>query len=227
MEMKNSKLKWTLGILGTIILGAIGSGLWSLLFEPVSLWTGRVLFTIATLGLDSLRTNVYAEVAKGLHEESSLVILTLIVFITFLALGYYRGILYGERHGDRKIKRIISQIKTDIPDEDDLTQSIKQALEARMNVLSGQLSKLITLILICAIVFCSFQLFTTSYTNAAVTHFRQCYTICEPFISDQQAKDFRSRFALVRSRTDYVTLLQDFYKIAAANGRKCPEFTAF
>ncbi|MCW5205993.1 hypothetical protein VU08_03550 [Desulfobulbus sp. F5] len=225
--MKNSTLKWILGILGTIVLGAIGSGLWSLLLEPISVWAGRTLFTIATLGLEALRTNVYVAVAKGLHEEASLAILLFLIFVSLGILGYYSGRMHGRRHAEREIASIVAKIKSDTLDEKDRRNRIQKELVERKDKIYAETSISTTLGLICIIVFCNFQLFILFYTNSAITHFRQCYSICEPFITEQQAKEFRSQFALVESRTDYVVLLQDICNIADKNGKKCPKFTAF
>ena len=52
-----------LGIVGTVILGALGSGLWELL-KPVGASAWNAALTIATLGLDSLRDGLYQSAAR-------------------------------------------------------------------------------------------------------------------------------------------------------------------
>ena len=46
------KTKWIFGAIGAVVLGALGSGLWRLIFDPLSRWLGKSLFVVATLGLE-------------------------------------------------------------------------------------------------------------------------------------------------------------------------------
>jgi len=41
--------KVVLGIVGTIVLGAFGSGLWDVGLKPVGQWLGRAILDVATL----------------------------------------------------------------------------------------------------------------------------------------------------------------------------------
>lgn len=70
--------RWILAILGTIVLGALGSGLWEVLVKPGLAWAGGAVLTISTLGLDSLRDQIYADVAIGSYERASLSILAML-----------------------------------------------------------------------------------------------------------------------------------------------------
>lgn len=225
--MKSSKLKWTLGIVGTILLGAIGSGLWTMLFDPISRWAGRALFAIATLGLNALKTAVYVSVARGLHEQASLLMVAYFLLLIFGFFGFYLGTLFGKKTAPRDTANLISQIDKDNPDADDREKRIIMASGMRYVAALRKLTILVTFLFIGVAVFCSFQLFTLSYTNFAVTHFKQCLAICEPYVSELQVKHFRSRFAQIESRENYVSLLRDICKVVVANGAKCPEFTAF
>lgn len=226
-EMKNSKLKWILAIVGTVILGAIGSGLWTLLFDPISRWVGRALFAIATLGLNALRTDVYASVAKGLHEQASLLMVAYFLLLVFGFFGFYMGTLLGRKIATRDTAKVISQMERDNPDTDDREKRIIVALEARYIAALRKLNKSLMFLFIVVAVFCSFQLFTLNYANSAVTHFKQCLAICEPYVSEVESKHFRSRFAQIESREHYESLLRDICKVVVANGAKCPEFMAF
>lgn len=85
--MNNKKVKLIIGILGTIILGAIGSGLWDLALEPALTWCGRTFFTIATLGLSQLRNEIYIDIAKGFHEALS-ILLVIFFFINTLIFHF-------------------------------------------------------------------------------------------------------------------------------------------
>jgi len=55
--------KTIFGIIGTIILGALGSGLWEL-GKPIAQGAWTAVLTVATLGLDSLRDGIYVDAGR-------------------------------------------------------------------------------------------------------------------------------------------------------------------
>ena len=65
-------LGWFVGVL---VIGALGSGLWEVLFRGIYEWGSRFLLTFLTLGLDSTRNSIYANIAQGHHEVPSLKLL--------------------------------------------------------------------------------------------------------------------------------------------------------
>lgn len=65
----NVNKKTILSIIGALILGALGNGLWELV-KPLLGWGGSFLLTAATLGLDSLRDGIYAAVPNAVVRQS-------------------------------------------------------------------------------------------------------------------------------------------------------------
>ena len=55
-----------------------------------------------------------------------------------------------------------------------------------------------------------------------VTSFQQHMTAIAPFITDQQAKQFRSRWTQMRTKGDYDVIYRDLQKIADSNGIRLP-----
>src|SRR5260370_37201259 len=94
--------KWALAILGTILLGALGSGLWDAIFRPLLPWLGELLLNVGTLGLEQLRDGIYVEVARGTYERAGLLIVQLVIggFAAFL-LGIVSGAGFRVLLGDR------------------------------------------------------------------------------------------------------------------------------
>src|SRR5260370_42092512 len=82
-------LKWTLGILGTILLGALGSGFWDLCLRTTFIAIGHGLPTLITLGISSVRDSFYVEIAKGRTDRVGLYLMS----FTFLFLGLLSGFL--------------------------------------------------------------------------------------------------------------------------------------
>ena len=78
MAIDMQKHKWWLLAL---LIGAAGSALWDIALKPGLFWFGLWLVRISTLGLSNLVDDVYAEVAKGFHEGTSILILGILIGI--------------------------------------------------------------------------------------------------------------------------------------------------
>lgn len=227
--MTGKKLKWLLGAIGVIFLGALGSGLWRWAFEPLSTWFGKSLFTIATLGLESLRDSIYVDVAKGLHEAPSLILLTVLLLIPMFALSGFSSYIVGEKLGRRDVAKLVSDAEEkfkNLPSKE-RENKIRAILESATETSHRKFVVHITAILAVVMVFCLFQLFIINYTNRAITHFQQCYSICRPFLTENQEEDIMSQYACIQSRADYVALIDRLYATAKKQGIKCPDFTPF
>ena len=93
--------KTTLTMIGVVVLGALGSGLWELV-KPLLGWSWSGLLTIATLGLDSLRDGIYADAASSVGRPIGLrlavQLLAALILVTGVAIiGYIKACLSGSR----------------------------------------------------------------------------------------------------------------------------------
>lgn len=68
------------GIFVTILLGAVGSGLWDIAFKPISMKIPRIALIIFTLGLKKFRNPIYRRISRG-KEDNSPSFYFLIIFI--------------------------------------------------------------------------------------------------------------------------------------------------
>ncbi|MBJ6911644.1 hypothetical protein JG661_20470, partial [Vibrio cholerae] len=67
----NKYIKVTLGTIGAIVIGAIGSGVWEYILQPVLKNGSNAFLELATLGAESYKDDLYQEVAKGYQEKAS------------------------------------------------------------------------------------------------------------------------------------------------------------
>jgi len=65
----STRTKWILGGISTVVLGALGSGLWSGVFAPLGSIAFRGLLSIVTLGLAAAKDSVYRRAALDLQRE--------------------------------------------------------------------------------------------------------------------------------------------------------------
>jgi hypothetical protein len=203
-EMQGAR---TIGwLVGTIVIGAVGSGLWDVAFRPGVNILSRVTLTVATLGLESARDSIYADVAMGHHELPSLYLL-LAAFTAFMSIfGFISGQWYFKRQRGR------------------VAALSEEGRERRRNRLNRALSWLLGVFAVFSVILLV-RFVMINYTNIAITYFEQSLAICGPYLTDQEAKEIRSGFARIKKREDYVKIMQLLEGVAEPHGLKLPQFT--
>jgi len=63
----NTKTK-VLAVVGTVVLGAVGNALWELV-KPGLGWLSTAALNVITLGIQTLRDDIYVEIARGFREK--------------------------------------------------------------------------------------------------------------------------------------------------------------
>jgi len=204
--MSNTR-KIALGILGTIVLGALGSGLWSVVFEPAFSMISRATLNVVTLGVASVRDGIYEDAASGLHEVSSLhVHLFLVVFITLIPLMPVF------------ISRFASAIERRLETEDKTGSAATLRRLRRFATASSLAACLAGSALLV-------RFLLVNQTNLTVAHFNRTFAICRPYLDPESKERLLSEFARMHSRADYLALMAKLQTIAAAEKLALPEFT--
>lgn len=203
-----TKYKIVFGVLGTILLGALGSGLWNAILGPLLSLSANFFLTVFSLGIKAIKNNIYMDIAKGLHEQASLSwLMTFSCFmvalpITFVVISFF-VIPYSKRWKEK----------------------IEQA-DNKQN----ELKKIVT-ILSCLLLFCTssflIEAIFVSYKISAVAHFQQSIAIVSPYIDTQNEEELFSKFAQIKSNVDYDSLISELDEIAIKNGKKLPVFDSW
>lgn len=191
-------------VLLTIVLGAVGSGAWEWMLKPFLLGASEFGLNVATLGIQSFKDSLYEDIARGLHEESSLRLYSAVFGIFPL---FMLGVVTGAMQARRTIKSGISNT----------------AQERIIN----WLAKPLFVVLIFVVVFSVVQANQLAYVNRAITHAQQLLMIVDPYISQDQQLLFRSRFAQVSSSEEYAQLTAEIERICHARSLRVPEFSVW
>jgi hypothetical protein len=220
--IKSTKGKWILGIIGTILLGAVGSGLWDVALKYVFSEIGRGILTGLSLGFGAIRDSCYLEIAKGQTDRASLWLVSFTLMPLFVGLGFLVG-----------YTRSRPKPKTELADAQKLQFDVSYAKQ-RLAELEGELStfkrkagmweNFVVLNVIFFLSICTFRFITLSYISSAVTNYEQSYTICLPFLSDAEGSSIRSEYAQIHNKEDYVHVLQKLEAVAASHNISLPSF---
>jgi hypothetical protein len=210
-----------LGVLGTIVLGAIGSGLWELAGKPATLRLGQLLLTGATLGSTAIKDSIYVEAAKGPHEATSLLILWLIVLVLTSVSSFSLGFL---RSG-RDVSKYSAELSAKLDGTDD---EAKLVILTNERAASSKKLYRLKVFIVSVFIFSAFILLLSYLrllqSNNTYTYFAQSFSICRPYLDDQQALMLESRFSAVEGRAEYLNVIDDLQRIAKAHNRKLPDF---
>ncbi|CAL95692.1 hypothetical protein [Azoarcus olearius] len=189
------KILW---LIATLVLGALGSGLWELAFRPFFALLASGALDVVTLGLDSLRNGLYEEAARGQYERVS---------ITILSAG--AGVMVG-----------ITMVLLLFP-------FFRQRLEGTRPSVAGSRKFTLALPLVFATTMMLLLFQRNAYINRAANHFEQLATIAAPFQSQEQRLQLHSEFAQMNTRETYVRLVETLSALAKAKGARVPEFTIY
>ncbi len=199
-----------------ILAGAVGAVIWEVVLKPVTIWLSGLLMTLGTLGIASLRDNIYIEVARGLHEDPSITLVA-------MALGVLGVLLFMLVRG--------SVVKsTDPPDfepansdrPDHRLERIWQRTTAPNP--SGLLRKALVTNVVLFIV-CTILLSRLFYINRAIVYFRQCFDAATPYLSEQEEEEILGQFSSMQTRAEFIAVTARLEHVAHEHGKRTPEFT--
>lgn len=220
--MPLSKLKKTLlAVPGALILGAFGSGLWELGVRPGGSWLMKAIFTFVTFGSKVLMDKVYLEASKGNHEGIAISLTNIVLNTWLFSVGFY-------------VVRLSLKLEAAKRSMDEITQGTgkpsqpqdRAALIQKANSLSrttGRLRFVIyALTLIMAGLFMT-EIFKGIAANGAYTYFDQSFKICRPYMTDGEAQMIESKYASIRTRDEYMQVINGLQRIADEKKLRLPD----
>lgn len=202
MKLQKNYLKW---VVITVLLGAIGSGVWEYILKPIALGGTNFLLEVATLGVANFKDSLYEEIALGHHELPSLSLLS----FTF---GFLPGIMVGILLIAVILRPMVNVIRGAVTNDD------KQRLKRRVFLLTG----LFTLFLF---TFSLVYVSRVGYINRAITHFNQLLATSGPYLNQDERLNYISKFTQVRNREEFAQVIEDLSRICKQNKQKTPKFS--
>lgn len=200
-QMTNSNfVKSLLWLLGTLVIGALGSGLWEVAFKPGLYWLGKVLLDIGTLGLTGLRDAIYEEIARGNYERAAERTFSILIgIVAWIPISVVMVTLIGPNMKERKNSWTIGLIR----------------------------SQKLLLIGIALFIFLMVQGARLIYINRAANHLEQLQRIVAPYITPEQRIIYSSRASQLHTRHQYVELLNELTEVAKKNRTYIPTFDIY
>lgn len=219
---------WVLYILLTVALGALGTGFWETLFKPSVVSTGRFLLKVVTLGMSSARDDLYKDMATRPTYKPALFLVALVslAFLSFLSLAASR--YYHYYVGSSKYVQMADyQSKINNMSIEEL-QKEKERLGIEMHSINKQIWLILFTMSLFGFVITTLVHVRCKYLSIAIAYFDQLMAICAPYLSTEEEKTFRSAFAQMICRNDYVTMIEKLKDHAMKHGvDRLPAFKSF
>ena len=192
--------KVVLGVVAAVIIGSIGSGLWERAIGPA--WDAFTNFVINSISrvVGTYKDSIYADAAKGFHEQSSLFVHILLVML--MPIAYLLLLL---RHPTMRKK----------PQEKDLIRDLIRSQKGFYFLCVVTLSLMVS--------FFIWQ-FRVMYINKVITFSFQSMNILAPKVPDVEMKALRAKYYLVENKDDYLAFHKQLLELSKEAEVKLPEF---
>jgi hypothetical protein len=198
-----------LGVIGTLVLGAIGSGIWEILFRPGLTHFGNFITSVSAIA-DRV---VYTTAALDPTPVSSLVVLLVLVQIPmfFVMWMVHKGFI--QPAVERRMIMQMDKIMEEAASHSDSDEYIEKRVRSKIRAIAlfGILFGL-----------AFFLLFAFAYTieNRAVLVWRvfhQNFDICKPYLTDDAQERLLAEFRSMRSGTDFERVRAQLDSAASQN----------
>lgn len=193
-----------------IVLGAIGSGLWELLFKPGAGWNGRIVATLVTFGSSRLRDLPYEIAALDPTPLPSL----LLLLVGSVAVG----LPLVDQLATVRYRRRLGRAVIDAARGGGGAAAKRSRVRVRLLILRSRDRRhsAIMIALVWALV-----LVATFLVNHAIFIHRTFYAnlrVCSFILSSDEEALYISRFARMRTRSEYSAIARDLRAQARAHG---------
>jgi len=209
---------WVATIIITILLGAIGSGLWDAALKPYGAKFTNFLYSVVTFNLKKTRDSDYESAAMGHHELPSLYILLFLLIIMVVPL-FISPSLYLISSKFPEISSVeSSECKSKPPEE-------KRAclrLAIKSNSGTALLYLTIPSIFLSVIIFRRFH--SVNKSNLIVTYFYQALRSIRPLIDENKYHIYEQQFSLMRTEEDFNKLIAEIHDCMLKNNLSSPNY---
>jgi len=221
---KNLSLSTVLTIVGALVVGALGSGLWEILFKPTLNGLSSFLLSVATLGIQSVRDSLYLEAAKGQLDRAGIFasFLTTMFMCSSFALVSMFTLTWTGRTLHRATRDFNLVQAAKLLSEDSAIYRLRRLV---------RLFRIAFILLIGSIALITgtswITLIRETYIMNTVAYLQQSQTIVGPFLTDRERATIASEVAQMKSRADFDVMVSRLSKIAEENKVKLSAFAPF
>jgi len=205
------------GVVSVIILGIFTNALWDLI-KPFTVFLFKIALNLSILGIDSFKNGIYEEIARGLHEYTSI---QLLFIIHSILLALVIGLLFGLLIIRKRILEFEGEEKSN-----NKNSFLNKFINVYRNI---HKRSVFVWFLIFYVVFTGtifvLDLVRQNYINNAITYFEQLTKIVRPYSTNEQMDLYYSNFSQIHNKNDFVNIINQLEEVVKNNNLKAPEFS--
>ncbi|MFA4919633.1 MAG: hypothetical protein WC581_10330 [Thermodesulfovibrionales bacterium] len=220
INFEDKRVKYILAALGTIFLGAIGSGLWERFLGPFS--DRLILFIVDLFSSisNSYLNSLYRKIGYGNKEIFSYQVYSIIMPLYSVTPWVLILCLL------RTMKKLGSKLerkKEDKEEIENLDKFKKDSLEKLKRLKKIVYFGLFPVLLLSSLITIS-QFMRNLFEYKAVVYVERSIEMVAPKISGQQYLELRALYRAVDTKEKFLLLQQELIKYSKANGVNLPDF---
>lgn len=205
-------------LLGTIVIGAIGSGLWDVCAKPVLFGTGRALLNLITFGSTAVKDSAYADAAMDQTAIMSLQLYLNTVSLLCTPFLYMMAIEFGitprririffagsssiEIKGHGTLEERLARLENTGSLNDAQRTRLRRVRKTLLIAMGLTLGYLVTLTLIRVQ---SLQIWRCFHSDLRM---------CAPYLTEEQEELFLSNYSKMKSKADFTSILSELQAVA-------------
>lgn len=206
-----SMKKTIITVLGTIVLGAIGSGLWDLVLSDFIAWVGGGVLSLFSSLFKGYLDLLYDNVGKGsiypLVREPFVIIFS---FLIVLPIAF-----------TLRLKKRIQRLKHQVSSEDSY-DNVDPGSE--IDKIDRHFKFMVLPYVAFVFVFVTMQLWQGLYSHSASSFAERSVVIVSPFINEQEFKEINAQYRAIDTAEKFYAFHKRIEEIAAKNKIELPEF---
>jgi hypothetical protein len=227
-ETKSSTAKQ---IVIVILLGAVGSGAWTLIGEPLIQIFGRAVVRTISWFSATYLDSIYSEVGKGIYDKNSSLLLSVFTgfFIAFWTIAPFEIHLRWKKLTNKilSLERKLAAFRNGIASPESNEQTPEQTLADARRI--GRKLRVFFLILVLwaplSIAWEVSSLYRNIYSSSAVIYLERSIEILAPHLSDADLLKLRASYRAINRRDQFIALYSQLVATARANNVELPQFS--
>lgn len=205
-------------LFGTIVVGALGSGLWDIGVKPSLTWVLRSLLDIVTLGSSTIKDSAYAAAALDQTAAPSAYVYQMLISFLWSPLALFLAWEFG--FTPERVRRLILRNSAARSPDDNSTDRRIACLELQTEQSEARRKSLRHLRRILLVVL---GLLIGYVTARALVHnqslliwrsFQADMKMCAPYLTDSEEEKLQSDYSAMKSKADFLRVLKPLQNLA-------------
>ncbi|ENX36122.1 hypothetical protein [Acinetobacter courvalinii] len=208
---KHKFFSWVVGILGTLIIGGLGSGVWEMMLKPMLSFLSNGIINFLVHTSTSFSNEIYQSISMRSLDRFQAKAYSLIVTILGSITLFLWFILFT------KGKKLLNEERDE---RNGIHESVKERVWILKNFKNFYIFMTFYFVLGCIPFFIyTYDGIKTSFISVKVINFEYLLKVNSDVLSENELKRLESNFAQIKNAQDYNEIIDYLKKLAIKNNK--------